>query len=332
VSVAAERRPTRLGRTLDYLAVLFPPIPMLVAAAISFAAVYFLFEALAHPRLVWHEPRAKLVYTWRALGAIVTGWSMSLLLRIYDELKDVETDRRLGATGDPKYASRPIVRGAVDVDDLQALKRVLQGGVILLNLFLGPVVFAAFAVLFVASWMSSRWFFWPQMKDHLMVAFATHNPLTLLLQIYGAVVFGADFGFASVPLLPVAATLLAQQALASAWEVARKIRAPQDETDYVTYSKVLGWRAAPLLPALAVALSAGCVLWVGARAELHPAYLIAVGVAAAVTLGAFARFRLAPSARTSNLRPYVEAFAGVVNVGAVVALVAKWGVALAPIK
>ena len=77
------------------------------------------FEALAlHSRLA---------YTWRALGAAFTGYAMSLLFRIYDELKDVETDRRLAAAGDPKYMERPIVRGLVDVEDLHALQWAALG-------------------------------------------------------------------------------------------------------------------------------------------------------------------------------------------------------------
>ena len=87
------------------------------------------------------------------------------------------------------------------------------------------------------------------------------------------------------------------------------------------------------MPAVAVAVTASCAIWVGTLAELHVVYLAAVAVSALVTLGVFLRFRLAPSAKTSKpLRPVVEAFAAVVNVGGAIALVVRWGLTLAPIK
>jgi 4-hydroxybenzoate polyprenyltransferase len=324
VNKARARSPTRLGRIAAYLAVTFPPLAMLVAAAVSFAAVYFLLEALAR--------HGRLEYTWRAVGAMLTCYSLSLLLRIYDELKDVETDRRLAAGGDPKYVERPIVRGLVDVEDLHALRWAVSTVALLVSVFLGPVLFGAFGVLYATTWLSSRWFFWPKMRDHLMIAFATHNPLTLLLQAFAALAYVEDFGLGALGTWPLVATLVGQQGLASAWEVARKIRAPAQETDYVTYSKVLGWRAASMLPLAAVLVSAACIEWVSSLAGLHALYLAAVGASAAAAVVALLRFRVAPSAKTSKLRPYIEAFAAVANVGGLAALVARWGVALGPIK
>src|SRR5438309_930780 len=50
----------------------------------------------------------------------------------------------------------------------------------------------------------------------------------------------------------------------AAWEIARKVRAPGEETDYTTYSKVLGARRAASLPAFFVLVSGaalGAVAW-----------------------------------------------------------------------
>ena len=324
MSKGRARRATRLGRLSDYLAVTFPPLAMLIAAAVSFAAVYFLLEALAlHVRLA---------YTWRAVGAMFTCYCLSLLLRIYDELKDVDTDRRLAASGDPKYIERPIARGLIDVEDLQALRWAVSAIALLVSVFLGPVLLAGFGFLYLMTWMAFRWFFWPKMRDHLMVAFATHNPLTLLLQAFAALAYVEDFGVGDLGAWPALATLVGQQGLASAWEIARKIRAPQEETDYVTYSRVLGWRIAPLLPLVAVVVSASCVVWVSALAGLHALYLWAVGISALTAVVALLRFRVAPSAESSKLRPYIEAFAAVVNVGGLIALVARWGLTLVPLR
>jgi 4-hydroxybenzoate polyprenyltransferase len=318
------RKASRAGRINDYLALTFPPLLMLPAAAISFASVYFLLEALGR--------HARLEYTWSAVRAMLTCLLMSLLFRIYDELKDVETDRRLGAAGDPKYMERPIVRGLVDEGDLQALRWIVSGLALLVSSFSGTVLLVAFLALYAVMWMSSRWYFWPKMKDRLILAFVTHNPMTLLLQAYGALAYIVEFGLGALSMGQLAATLIAQQGVASAWELARKIRAPEEETDYVTYSKVLGWRTASLLPMIAVAISTVCIVWVSALAGLSVVYLGAVVLCAVVVLGALLRFRIAPSPGRAKLRPYVEAMAGVMGVGGFVALIVRWGVVVAPIR
>ena len=40
-----------------------------------------------------------------------------------------------------------------------------------------------FAAALGILWLSSRWFFWPAIQKNLLLAFATHNPLTLVVDI-----------------------------------------------------------------------------------------------------------------------------------------------------
>ena len=320
VRTARTRKVTRLGRISDYLALTFPPAPMLLAAAISFAAVYFLLEALAlHTRLA---------YTWSAVGAMLTCYYVSLLLRIYDELKDVETDRRLAAAGDRKYVERPIVRGLVDKEDLRGaplgglrarahgellrrpgplrrLLRRLSRGVDVLSLVLPA-------------------------KDERQLDARISHAQSADAAPPGVRRARLRDGLRARCALRVADPGDAPRAAGARGRVgiARKVRAPEDETDYVTYSKVLGWRTASLLPMAAVTVSTGCVLWVARPRGSIPLYLAAVALGAAVVFGAIARFRVAPSARTAKLRPFVEGLAAVVNVGGVIALAVRWGVTL----
>jgi len=307
-----------------YLAGAFPPVPMIVAIYLTIAGEYFAFEAAGRG--------GRLVLTWREIAAGAFGVCMLLLLRIYDELKDVEVDRRLAAAGDPKYLARPLVRGLVDVEDLHALRGGLMVAALVLNVPLGAQVFGAFVVTFAIAWASSRWFFWPKMREHLLIAFATHNPLTALLHAYVVVVFAADFGWGAVAPGVVVATIGAHQAMAAAWEVARKVRAPADETAYVTYSRVLGFRAAAAITAALVLVAAGCWAYVARRGGVSAAYAAAVAATAVLVVVACARFAARPTTASANLRPYVEAFTSVATIGLLVGLVVRWGVEWGPAR
>jgi hypothetical protein len=107
----------------------------------------------------------------------------------------------------------------------------------------------------------------------------------------------------------VALVLLAVYLPLAAWEIGRKVRPPEAETSYETWSSRLGWRAAGLLPALLVAVLAAALGWVA----------LACG-----------RFLAAPSARTAELRPAVELYAVVASGGLVVALAVARGLAWGP--
>ena len=45
--------------------------------------------------------------TWASVRGIATVALFLLLMRLYDELKDAETDMQLGRAGDPLYRDRP---------------------------------------------------------------------------------------------------------------------------------------------------------------------------------------------------------------------------------
>ena len=104
------------------------------------------------------------------------------------------------------------------------------------------------------------------------------------------------------------------------WELSRKIRAPGCETDYQTYSMVLGpRRAAGLCLGLAL-LTAGCGWYV--FQPLEPSWLFsgAFGLAAAGTALAFLVFIIRPTERRSELEPVVSLFLLVLHLGTVLEL------------
>ncbi len=309
-AIAAPPRPPRatsLGRILEYVAEMFPPAVALPYGVASFAALYFGLQALAAP--------GPLRVTWRAAAAAASFVLLLLLMRVYDELKDVENDARLGRAGDPRYAGRPIVTGRVRVEDLTRLRWAITAALVALNAPLGwPWPIAGFLAAFAVSWLSFRWFFCPSISRNLILAFATHNPISLVFSGYVAGVFVADFGAADLD-ARAAALLLGLWFPVAAWETSRKIRIPADETEYQTYSKVLGWKVAPLVPATFIALSAALLTVFARAAGLGWFFAAVLWAVAALAIGRCLLFRLAPTRERARLQPFAELYGVVANAG-----------------
>ena len=323
MSAGAPRppRPTRLGRLGDYLGEMYPLAVHVPLAVANVSTLSFGLQAAAG--------RAPLPLTPKAGVAVATLVLLGLLLRIYDEQKDLETDLRLGRAGDPRYKDRAIVTGRVTPADLAWLRGATTALVLLVNLPLGPSpALGAFAFAFALAWASSRWFFWPRIAGDLRLAFLTHNPLALAFGVYVVTLTTTDLGLLPAPSV-VVRLLLGLWLPISAWEIARKTRCPADETAYETYSKRLGYRAAGALPAAFVVGGLGCTL--SLVRELHLGVPVAgvLSLGAAGVVAACARFLLRPSTRSAAaLRPMAELYTLLATVSLAFALAAHHGVRL----
>jgi len=176
-------RPLRIWR---YLLVMFPPHFMLLSGIAKFYAVYFSLQALATEESIH--------ITLPSMAGALSIVLFSLLMRIYDELKDAEADIRLGRAGDPRYMNRPIVTGAITINDLVILRWINTAVLIVINLPLGEWPLVGFAVLFLVTWLSFKWFFCPVISEHLLLAFLTHNPISLIFGGYIVAVYAGDYG------------------------------------------------------------------------------------------------------------------------------------------
>lgn len=317
--VAGGVQPRRRGRRITtYLAEMFPPQVMVTFCASHFLAVWFALQVLGGI--------APVRLTWASVRGIATVTLFMLLMRLYDELKDVETDIRLGRAGDPLYRERAIVTGAVRIEDITFLRWLVTALLVALNVSTG-VSWATlgFVVLFAVGWLSFRWFFWPRMSEYLLVAFVTHNPISLLLQGYVVGLFADTFGTERLhaTVLPLLGGLWLPIA---AWELSRKIRIPEDETSYRTYSRVLGWKVASILPAVFVLGSAAMLLLVSRGAKLGVIFPVVIVLGAAVVVYRCLLFRLAPSRSRAQLKPWAVLYAALANVALAVAAAAVNGV------
>jgi hypothetical protein len=310
--VPARRRSSRLAL---YLAQMFPLPQMLPYAVFHFFAIWFTCQALSGAPVIR--------VTWTAVRGATTVLLFLLLMRLYDELKDTEADIALARSGDPRYRDRVLVTGAVRLEDVKWLRWVVTGALIALNLWpSGQWSAIAFWLLFVVAWCSFNWFFWPAISRNLLLAFVTHNPISLLLGAYVLALFADEFGPDRVT-SSTALLLVGLWLPMAAWETSRKIRPPEAETTYQTYSSMLGWKTAPAVPALAAIGSTVALAVVARDAGLSLVFTFVLAGACAAFIVGCARFRFAPSRRTANLKPWAVFFATTANAGLVAAVLAN---------
>lgn len=316
--IHVKSRPLRIWR---YLLVMFPPHFMVLSGVAKFYAVYFSLQALANEETI--------SITLASIAGAFSIVLFSLLMRIYDELKDAEADIRLGRAGDPRYKNRPIVTGAVTIEDLVVLRWVTTAVLVFINAPLLNAPWAewpliGFAVLFLVTWLSFKWFFWPAISKHLLLAFLTHNPISLFFGGYIIAVYAGDYGINSINTWALLLMLVFWAPLA-AWETSRKIRAPEDETDYQTYSKVLGWKLVPFIPIAFIVLGTTSAILLAIQMQLSWYFPAIVVAASLIPVYRCVAFRLSPSQKTANIQPFVEAYAVVMDLGLLVAVLVSRG-------
>jgi 4-hydroxybenzoate polyprenyltransferase len=213
-----------LKRIQIYLAEMFPPTHLIPALLLP---VSFLFALAVLDRF---ELRFSLLPFLGSISIVL----FILILRVMDEIKDYADDL-------VNYPDRPLPSGRVLHSDLRVLLGILTGLVFLANIFNQVVGLAALCV-FAYSLLMFKWFFIEiRMRNSLPLALISHNPIIYIYLVYIFVVYSQlnpnyqliNLAFA----LPLGASI-------TQWEIARKIRLPQNESSYTTYSKIWGFKRA----------------------------------------------------------------------------------------
>jgi hypothetical protein len=289
----APRRAGFASRMTTYLAEMYP-LPQRLLAALVVGAGFATLAARIHGLPSRLLPREALLGAWSV-------FSLLLILRLMDELKDVEVDRAL-------FPHRPLPAGKVRAWDLTA------SAVAVATLYLGAhlgsgLALASAAVCLGYACLMLRWFFVPDlMRRRLPLALATHTPIVPLLFGHLLVLFAVEHGRTAGGLHwgPALLAVGLYWALSFAWEISRKIRAPEEEDAYVTYSRLLGPRGAVLLAggAQSVAFAAGLALLTACGLSWSFAAVLTAGYGTAVV--GHLRFLKSPSRATSQLRPFAE--------------------------
>ena len=118
---------------------------------------------------------------------------------------------------------------------------IVQLIAIVLNvIFMNNIVF--FVILYVYGYLMSKWFFQrAKIQPSLPLALVTHNPVQMFINLYIISFTVIKYGLRPFTITTVM-TLWTLYFPALIWEVSRKIKAPKDENDYTTYSKLFGYK------------------------------------------------------------------------------------------
>lgn len=215
-----------LKRLHIYFKEMYPIIPRLLLGLIVFGEIYFI--VLLNNGVTQFQ-----IGVQEVIGGF-TVFSFLLWLRIADDFKDYELDCRL-------FSHRPLPSGRVKKKDLAIFVIILIAVTVGLNVvFMNNFWF--FLFLYVYGTLMSLWFFHKKkIQKSLPLALVTHNPVQMIMNVYIISFTCIKYGLSAFTLTNfLAAWTLYFPALI--WEVSRKIRAPKDETEYVTYSKLFGYK------------------------------------------------------------------------------------------
>lgn len=220
-----------LKRLRVYLAAMYPVPPRLLSAVLI-----YLSSAAILSQIHGIRPQRFSVFTLLGIWSV---FAVMLMLRLMDELKDQEVDRQ-------HFSDRPLPAGHVLATDIRwALAAVML--LLLAPHWIAGKAFWTMVVVLGYALLMFRFFFIPRhLRRNLPLTLATHNPVVPIVLFHLVTLFACS---QQMPLqkLDWLLTLLfiaMYWALFLSWEVARKIRVPQEETAYITYSQVLGCRPA----------------------------------------------------------------------------------------
>jgi len=284
------------GRMRTYVCEMYPPLAHLLFAILLFVDLDWLVRRT--------EFSTAPTRYWLSGAGICSVFVIGLLTRLMDELKDEAIDRRM-------FPHRPLPSGRVRRSDIERSIIVLVALYAGLNLGAGEARWGAAAVL-VCLLLSNRHFFMRErLERSVTLTLLTHGPIAFIaLCSFAALALeesGRPWGLIDVhaPVLPASMfwTML------EGYEVARKIRAPSEETPYDTYSKVWGPGTAVLVAGALQTWTLGAGLYMSWRLALPLLFPSALLAAYGVLLFGYCRFLLTLTPKCSRLDGYSQSYA-----------------------
>ena len=215
-----------LKRLYIYYHERFPLFLRLLVGLIVFGEIYFI--------VLLNQGITNFSIGIQELIGSYTVFAFLLWLRVADDLKDYETDKRL-------FPDRPLPSGKTEIKDVVISCFIFEAIAVVLNyLFMPNFIF--FIVLYVYGFLMSKWFFQRnKIQPSLPLALLTHNPVQMFMNLYvmSFTVIKYHLNFLSLTTIMAIFTLYFPALI---WEVSRKIRNPKKEDDYTTYSKIFGYK------------------------------------------------------------------------------------------
>ena len=207
----------------------YPLMPRLILGVIVFLEIHFII--LLNMGVTMDQFR---IGVQECVGAF-TVFAFLLWLRIADDLKDFETDKKL-------FPDRPLPSGRVYKKDVMVACVIVQAIAVSLNIIYMRENLWAFIILYIYGYLMSKWFFRKKkIQPSLPLALVTHNPVQAIINLYIIAFTVGKYSLEPFTLTNIMA-LWTLYFPALIWEISRKIKAPKDENDYTTYSKLFGYK------------------------------------------------------------------------------------------
>ena len=269
---------------------MFPLAIYIPYSVMSYYSLYFLTMAILGMK--------PLVLPLSSLCGLFTVFGTMLLFRIADEFKDAATDKVL-------FPGRPLARGAVKFSDIKILGIIIFVLMLALNaLFI--TLWIPFVIILLYGFLTFKWFFMEnRIRNSLLLAVITHQPLTLIVNIYIVFTVFHVIGY-TVFSFPVICALFIFFLPVVAWETSRKIRPLGEETDYVTYSKLFGPVKASLLPLISMLVAFIMILFISYTLHFLPVIFILLISLALIYMFFYLRFMFNPVKKNLMLKSVTE--------------------------
>ena len=223
-----------------------------------------------------------------AIAGVVTAFFMMLLMRTFDDLKDFELDANL-------FPHRSTARKLVLKSDIQAIGLTSFISLIAVNLIWGQQTLMVFFIMLTYAVLTFKWFFAEQYhRDHIFVTMLDHQPVPYVINfflIHTALATGTQYeSFQTIHFI----LLLIVSMPITAWEVSRKIRSADMETEYETFSMVIGRKTATIIPMLFFLVVGGLNMHMGSMLHFSQLYFLIDLLIMAIVLFFYLRFLIKP--------------------------------------
>ncbi len=290
------------SRMRMYLAEMYPIPTGLLASFLLYTSIVTFMRSANHVHTSM-TPRFTFVGIWSL-------FAVTLMIRLMDELKDKDIDCQL-------FSDRPLPSGKVLESDITFSLVIVIFLYFAANMWVGPVFWMALFVLGYSMLMFKHFFMPHILRENLLLTLVTHNLLVPIVYFYVLTLFSIENGLALRRLHWPSALLMITMywAMSFAWEIARKIRSPEEETAYVTYSQIFGPRGAVLVAGGAQTVSFSIGLYFYWAFSLSSLFLAILATGYAVMIWGYVRFIFYPSPVTSKFRPLAEVFIFCVLIG-----------------
>jgi len=283
------------SRMKIYFTEMYPIHRHLLVSTLSYISLMVFFGSVH--RL---DPPVVSFFTFIGIWSLM---AITLMMRLMDELKDKDIDRKL-------FSDRPLPSGKVFESDIKFSLVVVISLFLAANIWTAPTFWSALLILGYSMLMFKHFFMPRLLQENLLLTLATHNLLVPMVYGYLMVLSSIQNGIEilNVNWVYAVALIIMYWSMFFAWEIVRKIRSSEEENEYVTYSQILGPMGAVLVGGAAQWVTFIIGLYFYWTLSLSLFFLVILTSGYIVTLGSYVRFILKPTPKTSNLRPFAEQY------------------------